>query len=85
MQLIVDMVPAGDHQVEGQVSSKDIQTPMAFSGWLDFIRVIEAMLAPPERDDTSSGIDLRYQPARPGPTCSGPFPATPDTSSGSPL
>ena len=44
MQLIVDMVPIDGHQVEGHVHRADMGTPLAFCGWLDFVRVLETVL-----------------------------------------
>ncbi len=68
MQLIVDMAPVDGHQVEGHVSRADMRTPMAFCGWLDFVRVLETVLhagdAPEHNPQKEAATLLGPQPLK---------------------
>ena len=41
MRLVVEMVPVGDHQIEGEVRGEGHDGPVAFCGWLEFLRILE--------------------------------------------
>ncbi len=47
MRLVVDMVPIGNHQIAGEVTCEGLAVPMAFSGWLEFLRVLEDLTIGP--------------------------------------
>ncbi len=63
MQLIVDIDTIDHNQVEGQVRCETIGASMAFSGWLDFIRVLEVALGAPAESQSSDACDPHNQTA----------------------
>jgi hypothetical protein len=45
VRLVVDVSAGDDDQVRGEVSTENCGTTVHFSGWLEFVRVLEAFTA----------------------------------------
>ncbi len=47
MFLLLELVPTADGRVEGSVRSAPSDEPLAFSGWLELLRLLEAAITSP--------------------------------------
>jgi hypothetical protein len=41
------MVPIGNQQIAGEVTCEALEAPVRFSGWLEFLRVLEDLTIRP--------------------------------------
>ena len=61
MRLVVDLTRNDDDQVRGAVTGEAGEGAVAFSGWLEFIRVLEAFTEEPPASDAGRDHSRREE------------------------